>query len=200
MLVAFAFVVKVVPSLMLKQFFGRKNAIAAGFLLSSRLSLIIAASAIGLRLGVITPEINTAIILVAIVTCISSPAIYGVLRKSKADDGKLEAVELDPLVGAKFGAHGKHGLDLQLVEVQGSDFPFLANKTLREARLRQKTGLTLIGVYRADGGFIDNPGGDFEVQPEDSLVLIGNELQIAKLETMGERRSTMPPPPELETA
>jgi Kef-type K+ transport system membrane component KefB len=198
-LVAFAFVVKVVPSLMLKSFFGKKNAIAAGFLLSSRLSLIIAASAIGLRLGVISPEINTAIILVAIVTCITSPAIYGMLRREAGREGKLETVELDPLVGEKFGTH-KQGLDLQLVEVQGSDFPFLANRTLREAQLRQRTGLTLIGVYRKDGTFIDNPGGEFEVQPEDSLVLIGNEMQITKLETMGERRSTIPPPPELETA
>ena len=200
-LVAFAFVVKVVPSLMLKQFFGKKNAIAAGFLLSSRLSLIIAASAIGLRLGVITPEINTAIILVAIVTCITSPAIYGMMRKGQRDDeSKLATVELDPLVGEKFGGHGGHGkrgLDLQLVEVKGSDFPFLANQTLREAQLRQRTGLTLIGVYRLDGTFIDNPGGDFEVLPEDALVLIGNEMQIAKLETMGERRPTMPPPPKL---
>jgi Kef-type K+ transport system membrane component KefB len=188
-LVVFAFVVKVGPSLMLKRFFGRRNAIAAGFLLSSRLSLIIAASAIGLRLGVITPEINTAIILVAIVTCVVSPPLYGALRGS-ATSKKKTTIELDPLVGDRFE---DHGLDLQLVEVQGKDFPFLAHQTLAEARLRQRTGLTLIGVYRQAGTFVDNPGGDFQVAPDDRLVLVGNEQQIDKLETMGERRSTVPP-------
>ena len=199
-LVAFAFVVKVVPSLMLSRFFGRRNALAAGFLLSSRLSLIIAASAIGLRLHVITPEINTAIILVAIVTCVTSPAIYAALRTSEKKKNRLKGVKLDPYVGDSFGGQGSRALDLQLVEVASEDFPFLAGATLAEARLRQRTGLTLIGVYRANGAFVDNPGGDFQVVPGDRLVLIGNEQQIAKLETMGDRRSTMPPPPAFAKA
>ena len=46
----------------------RRQTLAAGFLLSSRLSLIIAASAIALELGMISPAVNAAIILVAVVT------------------------------------------------------------------------------------------------------------------------------------
>ena len=71
-----AFLVKIVGTLVFKNGFSWKETIASGFLLSSRLSLIIAASAIGLSLGVITEETNAAIILVATLTSIMSPMIF----------------------------------------------------------------------------------------------------------------------------
>ncbi|MEJ8554909.1 monovalent cation:proton antiporter family protein [Tepidibacter sp. Z1-5] len=70
------YAVKIIPSLLLKFNFSMKKSIAAGFLLSSRLSLIIAASAIGLKLGLIKEETNGAIILVAIITCTFSPLVF----------------------------------------------------------------------------------------------------------------------------
>ena len=70
------YLVKVIPSLIWTRLFGFKRAIAGGFLISSRLSLIIAASAIGLQMGLISPEINAAVILMAIITCILSPILY----------------------------------------------------------------------------------------------------------------------------
>ncbi len=74
-----AYLVKLVPSLMYSSAFGVKRAIAGGFLLSSRLSLIIAASAIALKLGKITPEVNAAVVLVAITTSSVSPLIFNAL-------------------------------------------------------------------------------------------------------------------------
>ncbi len=50
--------------------------------MSSRLSLIIAASAIGLKLGLISEAVNTSIILVAIFTVTVSPVIFMRLTKS----------------------------------------------------------------------------------------------------------------------
>lgn len=78
LLLAFYFV-KIVPSLFLKTSFGIKETIAGGFLLSSRLSLIIATSAIGLKLGMISEELNGAVILIAIITCSLSPIIFNKL-------------------------------------------------------------------------------------------------------------------------
>lgn len=75
-LILIVYVVKLVPSLLLLKKFETKKTIAAGFLLSSRLSLIIAASSIGLELGLITSEVNAAIILVAIITCTFSPMLF----------------------------------------------------------------------------------------------------------------------------
>ncbi|MDX2414846.1 MAG: cation:proton antiporter, partial [Bacteroidales bacterium] len=77
------FAVKIIPSFFLRNQFGKRRSIAAGFLLSSRLSLIIAASAIGLQLGVITPGINASFIIMAVATCFLGPVLYSTFN-SKA--------------------------------------------------------------------------------------------------------------------
>ena len=48
--------------------------------MSSRLSLIIAAAAIGLDLGIISPGMNAAFILLAILTCFASPLLYNLIN------------------------------------------------------------------------------------------------------------------------
>ena len=71
-----ALLVKIIPALVFRTVFSPKETLAAGVLLSARLSLIIAASAIGTRLGVISSTVNSAIILVAIVTVTLAPMIF----------------------------------------------------------------------------------------------------------------------------
>ncbi|HBX69968.1 MAG TPA: hypothetical protein DEH25_11490 [Chloroflexi bacterium] len=75
-LVIAAFGVKLIPALIFRLNFGWRETLGAGALLSARLSLIIAASAIGLRLGVISEAINADIILVAILTVTIAPLIF----------------------------------------------------------------------------------------------------------------------------
>ena len=75
-LVLAAFLVKIGPALLFRLQFTWRETLSAGFLLSSRLSLIIAASAIGLSLGIISESVNTMIILVAIVTVSIAPLIF----------------------------------------------------------------------------------------------------------------------------
>lgn len=62
---------------------GFQSSSAAGFLLSSRLSLIIAAAQIGLDLGVITEATNTAFIIMAVVTCTLSPVLYNQFQPTR---------------------------------------------------------------------------------------------------------------------
>ncbi len=71
-----AILVKMVPALTFTMNFSLREALAAGILLSARLSLIIAAAAIGKRLGVIGESVNAAIILVAVVTVTVAPLIF----------------------------------------------------------------------------------------------------------------------------
>jgi Kef-type K+ transport system membrane component KefB/Trk K+ transport system NAD-binding subunit len=73
--------IKVIPSFILANHYGVRKAMSAGFLLSSRLSLIIAASAIGLELGVISPGINASFIIMAIATCFLGPVLYSYLNQ-----------------------------------------------------------------------------------------------------------------------
>lgn len=183
-LVVFAFAVKVIPSLLLARFYGKKNAIAAGFLLSSRLSLIIAASAIGLRLGVITDEINTAIILVAIITCVVSPAVYAKLRGAP-QEGERHAVDLDALIGHVVKKKSAiNALELQLIEIDSDHIPSVIGHTLGESHLRDRTGLTLIAIVREDGSVVDNPGSEYVVASDDGLVLIGTAEQVERMEEL----------------
>jgi len=81
-----ALLVKFVPALLFRRVFTWRETIAAGALLSARLSLIIAASAIGLQIGVITESVNSAIILVAILTVTLAPLAFVRLipKKSKS--------------------------------------------------------------------------------------------------------------------
>ncbi|MDX9773477.1 MAG: monovalent cation:proton antiporter family protein [Bacteroidales bacterium] len=74
------FAIKVIPSLILVRQFGLRMALSGGFLLSSRLSLIIAASAIGLNLGIISPGINASFVLMAIITCFLGPLLYNSIK------------------------------------------------------------------------------------------------------------------------
>jgi Kef-type K+ transport system membrane component KefB len=74
-----ALVVKFIPALLFRISFTWTETIAAGSLLSARLSLIIAASLIALDLGIVTPAVNSAIILVAIITVTLSPMLFSQL-------------------------------------------------------------------------------------------------------------------------
>ncbi len=71
-----AVLVKLVPGMIFRRAFNWRETWAAGLLLSARLSLIIAASAIGLRLGIISESVNAAIILVAIITVTIAPLLF----------------------------------------------------------------------------------------------------------------------------
>jgi len=106
------YAVKVLPSLIWIRLFGFRQAIAGGFLISSRLSLIIAASAIGLQMELISPEINAAVILMAIITCILSPILYNQISpKALLPADKLIIVggsSSAVLLARRFNMHGRH--------------------------------------------------------------------------------------------
>ena len=78
-----SFAIKILAAAPLKLRFTLKEAIAGGFLLSGRLSLIIAASIIGLKLGIIDNQINSAIILLAAFSCVLSPSFFSLIERKK---------------------------------------------------------------------------------------------------------------------
>jgi len=81
------FLIKLIPSFLWARLFGVRRAVAGGFLMSSRLSLIIAASAIGLQLGVITPGINASFVMMAVATCLISPTIFNIVYPVRKLEG-----------------------------------------------------------------------------------------------------------------
>jgi len=105
------FVVKIIPAFLWRQLFGLKKAMAGGFLMSSRLSLIIAASAIGLEMGVITPGINASFVVMAILTCFISPVVFNWLSPGNILKGDktiiIGASSTAVLLARRLIMHGK---------------------------------------------------------------------------------------------
>ena len=113
-----AFLVKMLPAFLFRRFHSWKETFAAGFLLSSRLSLIIAASAIGFQLGVISPALNSSIILVAIFTCTLAPIGFNLLMgKSEIQRDRVLVVGKRLTVDLLLKNLKEHGIEGQQVKI-----------------------------------------------------------------------------------
>ncbi|WP_428911398.1 monovalent cation:proton antiporter family protein [Niallia sp. Krafla_26] len=67
---------KLIPIYILKRWYDTKTVVASGVLLTSTLSLVIAAATIGENLGVITSEMSGMFILVAVITSVFTPIVF----------------------------------------------------------------------------------------------------------------------------
>ncbi|UFJ39231.1 monovalent cation:proton antiporter family protein [Brevibacillus humidisoli] len=70
------YVSKLLPVLIWRKWFSWKETLGAGFLLPSTLSLIIAGTAVGLELGVISENVQAALIVGAVLSCVISPILF----------------------------------------------------------------------------------------------------------------------------
>jgi voltage-gated potassium channel len=81
-------------------------------------------------------------------------------------------------------AFGTERLDMQIEEVlvpQGSP---LANKTIADSEIRQKCGVLVLALKRADGTLNFNPAPDAAIRAGDHLIAIGSTEHLEKLETL----------------
>jgi len=80
LLAVIAYLVKILPALLMRLNFSWRETLSGGLLLSSRLSLIIAAASIALSLGLISDAVNAAIILLAVISVTVSPLAFNRLH------------------------------------------------------------------------------------------------------------------------
>lgn len=141
-LVVMAYAVKLIAALVYQPLLSWREVLALGVLTSARLSLIIAAAAIGVEIGAITTTTNAAIILVAIITVIVSPITFNRLVPPPADGRRRVIVAGSApharLLAQRLSEHGelvtvitrnRHlseeiaqlGLDVVLVDELGRD-------------------------------------------------------------------------------
>ena len=59
----------------------------------------------------------------------------------------------------------------------------LANRTILEANLRQRFGVIVVGIQRADERMEFNPEPDTAILARDKLVVLGHPESLKKLET-----------------
>ncbi len=126
------FLIKLIPSFIFIRQFGSRRALAGGFLLSSRLSLIIAASAIGLELGVISPGINASFIIMAVATCFLGPVLYNSINLQDRQPPERTIIiggsSKGVLLARRLNIHGKASV---IVEIDKNRFKDLQSKGLK---------------------------------------------------------------------
>ncbi len=110
LLVVAAFAVKFVPAMIFRFNYNWKETIAAGALLSARLSLIIAAASISLTLGIISETMNAAILLVAILTVTLAPLLFSAIHSPDETQQQIPIVvvgadELGLQVASQLSSH-----------------------------------------------------------------------------------------------
>jgi len=85
--------------------------------MSSRLSLIIAASAIGLEMGVISPGINASFIIMAIITCFLSPVLFNWLSPQNLLTGEKTYIiggsSTGVLLARRLTMHGRKSIIIE---------------------------------------------------------------------------------------
>jgi Kef-type K+ transport system membrane component KefB/Trk K+ transport system NAD-binding subunit len=113
-----AFAIKLISALVFRFAYSWRESLSGGMLLSARLSLIIAASAIGVRLGAISESTNAAIILIAALTAMFAPLGFNLLMAA-SDEKKKRAMlvfgdsDLAFQVGKILRSHGDEVLFME---------------------------------------------------------------------------------------
>ena len=79
---------KLVPVFLLRKWYDNKTTIASAFLLTSTLSLVIAAAKIAERMEIITAQMSGTLILVAVITCLVTPIVFKKMFPKEAGEEK----------------------------------------------------------------------------------------------------------------
>lgn len=148
-----AYAVNFLSALILRFRFSWRETFAGGVLLSARLSLIVAAAAIGLETGAISPAMNSAIIIMALFTCIASPLIFNGLMKTEKRPARYIQIVGAGTVGLGLAQRlRERGMACVLLEKD----PVICQKA-QETDLRVLFGdgtdpdfLALTGIYSED--------------------------------------------------
>ena len=139
--------------------------------MSSRLSLIIAASAIGLQLGVISPGINASFVMMAVATCLLSPTLFNMLSPVQ----KLEGSKTIIIGGSSTGVLLSRRMHLHSKQV------VIIEKDPKRYREIKDKGLWVINGDGLEKGLYK----ELQLKPEDYIVVeTGNDktnMIISKL-------------------
>ena len=146
------FLVKFIPSLLLKKKYGRRNSLAASMLLTAQLSLVIVGSQMALNLGYITAADYSAFVVTTVITCIFFPILFEKLIALNGDTN--DTVEEDEKIIIR--------------EVLVSSQWYIG-KALKDCKL--PTGCRIFSMVRDDHEFM--PNANTTLEENDLVILAG---------------------------
>jgi len=179
------YLLKGLPVLALRFIYGWRETLAASLLLSTQMSVTIAAAAVGLRIGAISETVQSAVVLVAIVTSIVSPVAF---NKLAPDPPEKEENNKDfGILGINIEAARTLRKDLGVKDV------FAIVHDAKHVQLAERLGIRAINPFTASVGLANyllrNPGetalekeafqcDDVEVRSPDYTGVALRELQL----------------------
>ncbi len=192
-----AYLVKILPGLVFKLRFSWRETLAGGVLLSSRLSLIIAAAGIGLRLGAIDESTTAAFILTAAVTSTLSPVLFNNLLPGRRMIEKsaiaiIGATEDAFQTGRELAARKEKVLFLTADssgrdKAEAAGFPAIQldglPKSLRTAKLPRLKSLLVMTHSDADNASICRVAASMGISHV--VVLVNNASRLPDFKEMG---------------
>jgi voltage-gated potassium channel len=134
-----------------------------------------------------------------------NPELYIVTRASKIEaESKLKMAGANRVIlpyyisGKRIAAYATrpvtsdfldmvmHGesLEFSLSEITVPDTSSLLNKTLSEAKIREKSGALVIAIRKVDGSFNLQPQSSSTIEKRDIFVVIGTQEQVGLLDNM----------------
>jgi voltage-gated potassium channel len=80
-----------------------------------------------------------------------------------------------------LAAAGDEQTGVRMEEIIVSEGSKLSGKSLKEIDIRARYGLNVIGIRKPDGKLIFNPSADYSVQTDDTLIMVGDIDQLARV-------------------
>lgn len=159
---------KLVPVYFLKLWYDIKTVTASGFLLTSTLSLVIAAATIGERLGAITSEMSGTLILVAIITSIFTPMVFKKLfPNDQVQNKKIKVVFI-----------GANQLTLQVSrQLETTLFDSILYTTMQEKADKQIAD-SLFDLIEIPNYSLETVFGKTEILQADTVVILTGDQEI----------------------
>ena len=90
-------------------------------------------------------------------------------------------------------AFGTERLDVEIGEVHIDAKSGLVGKRLGDAAVRQQADVIILGVKPAEGAFLFNPAPETVIRASDTLIVIGADTQLKKLEALAAEQENRQP-------
>jgi Kef-type K+ transport system membrane component KefB/Trk K+ transport system NAD-binding subunit len=196
LLLGAALAIKVLAALIFKVSFSWRQTLAGGFLLSARLSLIIAASGIGASLGIIRESTNAAFILIAALTSTLSPILFHMLIPSRrpgpekhililgVNDTALQVARELTLRGAKVCFLA--GSELQEQAVKKANFPFsrISEENLDPLQVDLTTVRSFLVLDTSDSRNLRFSQEAVDLKIDHIIVLVNDPVHLPKFRNL----------------